>query len=134
MSLGGGPLPFESIQTPTIHIYTSSSKTMYRVTAALYPTGDIYLIHSELDDTLPFIQQKVASVEIVEHGVVCHLEDRKTCTFKILSTGDIINVESRTITLHDELGADMFPSTKNDEFNKFRMLFPDKLVAERKRW
>lgn len=132
--LDNGPLPFESIQTPTIHIYTTSSKSVYHVTAALYPNGDLYLVHWEDGDTLPMTQQKVESVEAVEHGVVCHMGKGGTTTFKRLGTGDIINVESRTITLHDELGTTLFPMVKNDDLNKFRVLFPDKLGTERKRW
>jgi hypothetical protein len=130
-----GPLPPETVQSPVLQMYIDSNKDVYYVTAALYPNGDLYLVHwADGDNHLPTVLQKVVAVVAVDHGVRCDLEDNRTCTFKRLSTGDIINVEGRTITLYDELGTDLFPHTKHEDFNRFKVLFPDKLGAERKRW
>jgi hypothetical protein len=124
-------LPEGTVQTPPVAVYISedSRADLYYITIALYPDDSIYLLHWCDNYKIPTYRRKVVEISTGDRSATCELENGGgPITFNRLASGDIVNLDLDTIAFHSDMGFELFHMTRNAEFNKLAVLFPDRVV------
>lgn len=119
-------LPYGTLCSPVLNVYHKGlDTTPIVIRACLFRNGSIYLVHKKDDSGKPIHRQRIQCITPIEGGVICLLANRKTATYKLASTGDILHVESRQLTIRDTMRPIRFPHTTHEEFTMLKVLFPD---------